>query len=79
MVEGSEDNINFPLCEGLYKEGYGSTVTWLVTDPDANVNYVTWSREDNNWIDQGISTMKSSRSGEDLSIMVNYACRPSRR
>ena len=50
MVEGSEDNINFPLCEGLYKEGYGSTVTWLVTDPDANINYVTWSREDNNWI-----------------------------
>ena len=28
---------------------------------------------------QGISTMNSSRTSKDLSIIVNYDCRPSRR
>ena len=41
-VEGSEDNIDLPLCGGLYREEEDSLVPWSVTDPDAKMNCFTW-------------------------------------
>ena len=52
-VEGSEDNIDSPLCGGLYKEGGYSLVHMSGTDPDANMNFFTWSKENNDWIVPG--------------------------
>ena len=75
-VEGSEDNIDAPLCGRLYKEEKNSLVTLSGTDPDAKMNCFTWSRGDNDWIVPGINTMDNSRTGKELSIMVNSACRP---
>ena len=49
-VEGSGDNIDSPLCGGLYKEEQDSLVPWSGTDPDAKMNYFTWSKENNDWI-----------------------------
>ena len=49
-VEGSGDNIDAPLSGGLYKEEDNSLVTWSGTDPDANMNFFTWSKEENDWI-----------------------------
>ena len=49
-VEGSGDNIYSPLCGVLYKEEGGSLVPWSGTDPDANMNFFTWSKENNDWI-----------------------------
>ena len=37
-VEGSGDNIDSPLCGGLYKEEDDSLVPWSVTDPYAKMN-----------------------------------------
>ena len=36
--EGSEENIDSPLCGGLYKEENYSFVTWSGTDPYAKMN-----------------------------------------
>ena len=49
-IEGSGDNINSPLCGGLYKEEENSLVTWSGIYPDANMNFFTWSKEKNDWI-----------------------------
>ena len=52
-VEGSGDNIDSPLCGGLYKEEDESLVPWSGTDPDANMNGFNWSKENNDWIVPG--------------------------
>ena len=49
-MEGSGDNIYSPLCGGLYKEEDNSLVIWSGTDPDANMNCFTWSKEKKYWI-----------------------------
>ena len=46
-VKGSGDNIYSTLCGGLYKEEDYSLVPWSGTDPDANMNCFTWSKENN--------------------------------
>ena len=52
-VEGSVDDIDSPLCGGLYKEDEDSLVPWSGTDPDAKMNCFTWSKENNDWIVSG--------------------------
>ena len=49
-VEGSGDDIDSPLCGGLYKEEEDYLVPWSGTDPDAKMNCLTWSKENNDWI-----------------------------
>ena len=49
-VKGSVDNINSPMCGGLYKEEEDYLVPWSGTDPDAKINCFTWSKEKNDWI-----------------------------
>ena len=49
-VEGSWDNIDSPLCGGLYKEEENSLVPWSGTDTDAKMNFFNWSKEKNDWI-----------------------------
>ena len=49
-VEGSGDDIDLPLCGGLYKEEEDSLVHWSGTDPDAKMDFFTWSKEKNDWI-----------------------------
>ena len=52
-MEGTVDKIYAFVCGGLYKEYYGSVVTWLVTYPDSKINWFTWSKEENVWIFPG--------------------------
>ena len=52
-MEGSVENIDSPLCDGLYKEYDSSLVPWLGTDPDAKINGFTCYKEDNDWIIPG--------------------------
>ena len=78
-IKGPIVKVNGPLCGVLYKEDRGSIVPWSETDPDAKLNYFTWSKEENDWIFQVISTIKSSRTDEDLFMMINYTRIPSRR
>ena len=52
-VEGSGDNIDSPLCGGLYKEEDDSLVSWSGTDPDAKTNCFTWYKYNNDWIVPG--------------------------
>ena len=49
-VEGSGNNIDSPLCGGLYKEEEDSLVPWSGTDPDSKMNCFTWSKVNNDWI-----------------------------
>ena len=63
IVEGSGDNIDSPLCGGLYKEEDDSLVPWTVTYPYSKMNCFTWYKEENCWIFQEISIMKNSRTG----------------
>ena len=49
-VEGSGDNIDSPLCGGLYKEEDYYLVPWLGIDSDAKMNFFTWSKENDYWI-----------------------------
>ena len=51
-VEGSGDDIDSPLCGGLYKEET-DIVPWSGTDPDAKMTCFTWSKEENDWIVSG--------------------------
>ena len=51
-VEGSGDDIDSPLWGGLYKEET-DIVPWSGTYPDAQMNFFTWSKEDNDWIVSG--------------------------
>ena len=78
-VEGSGDDIDSPLCGGLYKEEEDPLVPWSGTDPDAKMNCFTWSKVNNDWIVPKTNMMKNSRTGEDLYTMVNFVHRPSRR
>ena len=48
-VEVSGDNIDSPLCGGLYKEET-DIFPQSGTDPDAKMNSFTWSKEDNDLI-----------------------------
>ena len=48
-VEGYGDNIDSPLCGGLYKEEDDSLVTWSGTDPYAKMNCFTWSKDNKDW------------------------------
>ena len=52
-VERSGDNIDSPLCGGLYKEEDDYLVPQSVTDPDANTNGFNWSKENNDQIAPG--------------------------
>ena len=49
-LEGLIENIDAPLCGGLYKEEDNSLVPWSGTDTDANMNCCNWSKEENKWI-----------------------------
>ena len=49
-LEGTGDNIDSPLCSGLYKEEEDSLFPCSGTDPDAKMNFFTWSKVNNNWI-----------------------------
>ena len=40
-VEGYEDNLDAPLCRGLYKEEDDSLVTWSGTNTVSNMNGFT--------------------------------------
>ena len=71
-VEGSGDDIDSPLCGGLYKEEKDSLVSWSGTDPDAKMNCFTFSKENNDWIFQKTNRMKNIRTGEELYTMVNF-------
>ena len=52
-VEGCGENIDSPLCGGLYKEEDNYLVPWSGTDPDAKMNCFTWSKQNNDWIVPG--------------------------
>ena len=52
-VEGSGDNIDSPLCGGLYKEEDNYLVPWSGTDPYSKMNCFTWSKDNNDWIFPG--------------------------
>ena len=49
-VEGSGENIDSPLCGGLYKEEEDSLVPWSGKDTYAKMNCLTWSKVNNDWI-----------------------------
>ena len=49
-VEGLGDKIDDNLCGVLYNEEDESIFTGVVTDPYANINCFTLSKEDNYWI-----------------------------
>ena len=51
-VEGYVDDIDSPLCGGLYKEET-DIFPWSGTHPDAKMNFFTCSKEDNDWIVSG--------------------------
>ena len=46
-VEGSGDNIDSPLCGGLYKEEEDYLVTWSGTHINVKMNCFTWSKDNN--------------------------------
>ena len=52
-MKGSGDNIDAPLCGGLYKEEEDSLVPWSGTDLDSKMNYFTWSKDDKYWVVPG--------------------------
>ena len=52
-VEGSGDNIDSTLCVQLYKEEDDYLFPWSGTDQDDNMNWLTWSKENNDWIVPG--------------------------
>ena len=49
-IKGPRVKVDGPQCGGLYKEDNGYIVPWSGTDPDAKMNYFTWSTEENDWI-----------------------------
>ena len=49
-LEGLIENIDAPLCGGLYKEEDNSLVPWSGTDTYAKLNCFTWSKENNDFI-----------------------------
>ena len=52
-MEGPSVKLDGLLCGGLYKEVGGSIVTWPGTEPDAKMNFFTWSRKDDYWVFKG--------------------------
>ena len=49
-VKWSREDIDLPLCSGLYKEEEDYLVPWSGTDSDAKMNCFTCSKENNYWI-----------------------------
>ena len=49
-VKGYGDNIDAPLCSGLYKEEDDSLVPWKGTYTYAKMSFFNQSKEDNDWI-----------------------------
>ena len=49
-IKGPLVKVYGPLCGGLYKEDHEYIIPWSVTDPGGNMNYFTWSKEENEWI-----------------------------
>ena len=49
-VEGYRDNIDAPMCGGLYKKYDVYLFNWSGTDPYSKMNCFTCSKEDNDWI-----------------------------
>ena len=49
-IRGPRVKVDGPKCGGLYKEYHGSIIPWSGTDPDAKINFFTWSTEENYWI-----------------------------
>ena len=52
-VEESRDNIDAPLCGGLYKEEDDSLVPWSGSYVYANMNCFNWSKDNSDWIVPG--------------------------
>ena len=48
-VEGLRDEIDSPLCGGLYKKEYGSIFLLSLTDTCANMNCFIWPKKDTDW------------------------------
>ena len=74
-VEGSGDDINSPLCGGLYKEEK-YIIHWSGTDSDAKMNCSLGPKRTMIGLFQKTNMMKNSRTGEDLYIMVNFFTDP---
>ena len=63
-VEGYGENIDSPLCVGLYKKEEDSLVPWSGIDTYAKMNCFTWSKDNNDWIvpeDQYVEEFKDWR------------------
>ena len=58
-IKGPIVKVDGPLCGGLYKEDNVYIAPWSGTDPYSKLDCFTWSKEDNDWIFQVISTIKS--------------------
>ena len=61
-MEGSGDNIDSPLCSGLYKEYDGSLVPRSGTELDTKMNCFTCSKEYNDWIVPGYQYNKDVKN-----------------
>ena len=48
-IENSGDDIDSPLCGGLYKEEK-DVIPWSRTDPYTKMNCFSWSKDNNDWI-----------------------------
>ena len=59
-INGPIVKLDGPLCGVLYKEDHGYIVPWSGTDPYANLNSSTCSKEENDWIVLG------DQNNEDL-------------
>ena len=46
-IKGLRFKVDGPQCGRLYKEDHGSIIPWSGTDPDAKMNSLTWSTEEN--------------------------------
>ena len=51
VIGGLIDEIEYPLCDKLYKEEEYYIVPWFRTEPYAKKNFLTRSRENKDWVD----------------------------
>ena len=49
-IKGQRVKVDGPKCGGLCREDNGSIIPWSVTDPDAKMNSLNCSIEENDWI-----------------------------
>ena len=49
-IKGTRVKVDSLMGGGLYKEYNGCIVTWSVTEPYANLNCFTWSKDEDDWI-----------------------------